>query len=176
MAKAIVRSIPANLSPTQLGILLGVSRQRADQLMQREKQSARDKVQKALQSHRLLKPSICSMCRQQSTRIEGHHSDYSKPLDVSWLCPPCHAQIHPHQCVNKDLLDIHRCRFCNKAISRAGRTSQWRNYYCQKHYKLWKYGTRICIRCGISFVPKRRPSPTFPATFCGNPCRLSPRL
>jgi hypothetical protein len=26
--------------------------------------------------------------------IHAHHEDYSRPLDVNWLCVPCHAQRH----------------------------------------------------------------------------------
>ena len=34
----------------------------------------------------------CVICGAEKT--EGHHPDYSKPLDVVWLCPPCHRQTH----------------------------------------------------------------------------------
>lgn len=26
--------------------------------------------------------------------MQGHHPDYSKPLEVEWLCPRCHGARH----------------------------------------------------------------------------------
>lgn len=42
---------------------------------------------------RLIKPSICSECGANKN-IQAHHYDYSKPLDVTWLCGKCHKAIH----------------------------------------------------------------------------------
>jgi hypothetical protein len=33
----------------------------------------------------------CLVCGE---RAEAHHPDYSRPLDVVWLCPAHHAQTH----------------------------------------------------------------------------------
>lgn len=27
-------------------------------------------------------------------KVQGHHEDYDRPLDVRWLCAPCHAKEH----------------------------------------------------------------------------------
>lgn len=41
------------------------------------------------------KPDHCSICGCSSDehRIEAHHEDYSKPLDVVWCCTPCHRAL-----------------------------------------------------------------------------------
>ncbi len=33
-------------------------------------------------------------CDRCGAKAEAHHDDYSKPLDVTWLCPKHHAQRH----------------------------------------------------------------------------------
>jgi len=37
------------------------------------------------------KPEQCEWCGDK-TYLEGAHHDYNKPLDVSWLCRPCHRK------------------------------------------------------------------------------------
>lgn len=45
---------------------------------------------------RIKKPSTCEGCGKEGDRqwIHAHHHDYSKPVDVRWLCPACHAAEH----------------------------------------------------------------------------------
>jgi len=49
---------------------------------------------KAVKSGAIIKPLNCQICGRNHTRIYGHHSDYSNPLDVIWLCGSCHGLIH----------------------------------------------------------------------------------
>lgn len=49
-------------------------------------------------AHRLVatnlkNPGVCSEC-PSTFHVEAHHDDYSKPLDVRWLCAVCHKQHH----------------------------------------------------------------------------------
>lgn len=43
-----------------------------------------------------LVPQPCEIC-DATKLIEAHHQDYTKPLDVNWLCVSCHRTIH-HAC------------------------------------------------------------------------------
>jgi len=35
----------------------------------------------------------CEICGRKKD-VHAHHDDYSKPLDIRWLCPPHHKQWH----------------------------------------------------------------------------------
>lgn len=57
------------------------------------KQMARLAVYRAVKAGKLYKPSRCEDCGNNES-LFAHHPDYSKPLDVLWLCRGCHALIH----------------------------------------------------------------------------------
>ena len=52
---------------------------------------ARTKVQYALQRGFLVRLA-CQVCGRQ--KAQAHHEDYSRPLDVIWLCSQHHTQLH----------------------------------------------------------------------------------
>jgi hypothetical protein len=54
---------------------------------------ARDMVRAAVRAGRLGKPKACEGCGRHRL-LSGHHHDYSRPLDVEWLCVDCHAAAH----------------------------------------------------------------------------------
>lgn len=54
---------------------------------------AHSKLAQAVSSGLIHKPTKCSICGAE-TRIEGHHDDYDKPLDVVWCCSVCHKKMH----------------------------------------------------------------------------------
>jgi ribosomal protein S27AE len=57
-----------------------------------EKKRARTAVSNAVRDGRL-KRQPCVHCG--SLRVQAHHHDYSKPLDVEWVCFKCHRE-HEH--------------------------------------------------------------------------------
>lgn len=53
--------------------------------------TAHDKVEWALKTGKLVRQP-CEVCDKPNAC--AHHSDYTKPLDVVWLCNKHHAQLH----------------------------------------------------------------------------------
>jgi aspartyl/asparaginyl beta-hydroxylase (cupin superfamily) len=58
-----------------------------------EKYAAHIAVTRALRQGKLTKPDCCDECSQEGY-VESHHDDYSKPLEVRWLCKKCHAVLN----------------------------------------------------------------------------------
>ncbi len=52
---------------------------------------AHNAVSRAIKSGNLLKMP-CVRCDNEKS--VAHHEDYDKPLEVMWLCQPCHKQRH----------------------------------------------------------------------------------
>ncbi len=67
-----------------------------------DKQKAYRAVRTAVETGALTRPSVCERCgldpgtrRDGRSLIQGHHHDYSKPLDVEWICQKCHRLETP---------------------------------------------------------------------------------
>lgn len=57
------------------------------------KRAANYSVSNALRDGRMARPDYCSSCGC-SCKPEAHHCDYTRPLDVTWLCVGCRKQWH----------------------------------------------------------------------------------
>lgn len=51
--------------------------------------NAGEAVRRAVRSGRLVRPTSCERCGGGGP-TEAAHRDYGRPLDVTWLCRPCH--------------------------------------------------------------------------------------
>ncbi len=59
-----------------------------------QKTSAHNAVNNALRDGKIVRPDSCSDCGLATRDLEAHHEDYSRPLDVKWLCTRCHGKRH----------------------------------------------------------------------------------
>jgi hypothetical protein len=59
-----------------------------------DKQRTRGLTTRAIQDGRLVRPDKCESCGAGDCRIETHHTDYTKPYEVQWLCSKCHGIAH----------------------------------------------------------------------------------
>lgn len=53
---------------------------------------ARQVVYYALKVGKLVRPDTCSECGRTGCTIQAHHLSYDDPMNVVWLCIPCHKQ------------------------------------------------------------------------------------
>lgn len=56
-----------------------------------EKYRARNKTYAALKSGALVRKP-CVVCGAE--KVDAHHPDYSKPLEVIWVCRRHHVELH----------------------------------------------------------------------------------
>lgn len=57
----------------------------------RRRSAAHNAVARAIKSGQLERLP-CEQCGEPKS--VGHHDDYDKPLQVRWLCQPCHVRLH----------------------------------------------------------------------------------
>ena len=71
--------------------------------------NAQNILEKAVEHGELSNPGQCELCgctgrfADGRTAIQGHHTDYNRPLDVMWLCQKCHHEWHKqHKPIKKE--------------------------------------------------------------------------
>ena len=71
---------------------MATANKRRHDLKNPEEARCRRTYRYALEKKRIIRQP-CAICGSTDS-IEGHHEDYSKPLDVIWLCREHHLEIH----------------------------------------------------------------------------------
>jgi hypothetical protein len=59
-----------------------------------ERRRASFTVGNAVRDGKLTPWPVCAVPECEHTKPQGHHPDYDRPLDVVWLCPAHHKQLH----------------------------------------------------------------------------------
>ena len=54
------------------------------------KENARDKAQRNIP---IPKDKLCEICNERKAEFR-HHEDYSKPLEIIFICKSCHNKLH----------------------------------------------------------------------------------
>lgn len=85
----------------------------------------------------LLKQKPCEVCG--SERSDAHHDDYSKPLEVRWLCRGHHAKHHGKENIGKPAAHKMRDKFSREIAAAEERFDQKSSL--QK--KVSKHGKRL---------------------------------
>jgi len=70
-----------------------IERERSRHRVRTERDNARQILNGAVRTGKVVKPVSCSDCGAIG-KITGHHEDYNRPLDVVWLCYECHGLRH----------------------------------------------------------------------------------
>lgn len=60
---------------------------------QAQKHRSRQRFAYAVKTGKISCPNKCSKC-ETVCKPEGHHDDYSRALEVRWLCRKCHMHLH----------------------------------------------------------------------------------
>ena len=60
----------------------------------KERRYAHIKFNNYLKKFPDIKPDNCSLCGNTEIKLEAHHNNYSKPLEVVWMCRSCHIGVH----------------------------------------------------------------------------------
>ena len=135
-----------------------------------KRNTARKQAQRAIPTG-----ESCQRCGEKTKRLERHHADYEKPLDVEILCPVCHAKADQEIGLRRKR-QPKACKICQ--------TMFWPNHSknhttcsasClsflgkQNAEKRWKGHSqkKSCLNCGTEFTPPRSRAVTCSAS-CGN--------
>ena len=85
-------------TPERKASLAEAQRRRRDKYPHKCK--AWNAVSNAVRDGRLEKPKNCQGCGLEK-KLQAHHDDYNKPLDVKWLCFICHRELEHGQVVTQ---------------------------------------------------------------------------
>ena len=97
----------------------------------KDRKDACTKLANAVRDGKVEKSTHCYYCGS-TDKIQGHHFDYSRPLDVTWLCLSCHRKTHAmsNYDIRKELrkeLQRKRCEDRDHSMERYAADAAWLN-------------------------------------------------
>ncbi len=89
---AVREMLASGMTVPEIAEKLSVSRQRVHQILQPFKEAAQLVLREAVRSGTAVKPATCDRCGRPGP-VVGHQQDYSRPLEVRWLCRRCQRAV-----------------------------------------------------------------------------------
>ena len=114
---------------------------RSGRFISQNRTRARAEVRAALRAGELINPGTCENCKR-CLKVEAHHDDYSKPLNIRWLCRSCHLGWHADNGPGKDTMKrppASDCALCGRPIPSGNRTNA---KYCSSSCRRAAYRDR----------------------------------
>lgn len=114
-----------------------ISSSRRWQLKYPEKYQAQRAAQKAIRNGLLIRGN-CEECGKPNAH--AHHKDYSKPLEVNWMCSTCHSKLHGEEL--KKHYETNKNPLIPKAIELRNSGMNYRNIALQlnvSHSQVYKW-------------------------------------
>lgn len=117
-----------------------------------DKTYARKAVSHALTVGMLARPDGCERCGVVEARIEAHHPDHSKPLEVEWLCSSCHGALRRlshcgrgHEMDDSNIyVDRRGRRYCRLCMNL--RSSRWKSRRRNPGVQFYDAGSVVASR------------------------------
>lgn len=72
----------------------------------------------------LIKPTKCSCCGEEK-ELQAHHEDYSKPLEIIWLCAKCHSALHKQKRIENGF-EYKQTRYIKKGYKNKGKSKPYK--------------------------------------------------
>lgn len=112
---------------------------------QKIRANARAMVRVYVKRGSLIKLS-CQICGYD--KVEAHHSDYSKPLDIIWLCRGCHLKCHSGTISEEDIATLP----ANPIIKKVEEISRLCSH-CEGPLEASRMGkARYCLKCHAEYM------------------------
>lgn len=115
------------LSQIEIANLLSISKQYVNQLVNPEKHQARALLNNAVKRGVIKIPTKCEDCGTPNIKLQAHHPNHAKPMEVLWLCSTCHGKRdsgvkhsgrrYATSTRNRDPNNRHRCLDCDANFS-----------------------------------------------------------
>ena len=105
MRRYYIKNRTTRIAKTLAWVKKNPQKVKAIRLKHYQKYVARYKVHNAIRSG-ILKQSPCNNCGNE--KVQAHHENYAKPLEIIWMCAPCHSAKHHNLIQWHQLADVQR--------------------------------------------------------------------